>query len=129
MNSVLTDLLTNLGVDSVDNMDLGEAYEIDMSETAFLDLHVEKVRPGRLSIAHYYEQNGDLCSDPDVVFKPVDGRFVPVELTQQTAFGEKYRTDPNGLAGVNQLLERWGTNLRNQGHVEAAKDVDGQLGA
>ena len=129
MNRVLTDLLENLGVDSIGDMDLGEAYKIDMTDTVFMDLHVEKTQPNRLSVAHYDELNGDPLRDPEIVFKPVDGQFVPVEIQRHTVLGEQYDHDPNGIAGVDGLLETWANNLREQGHVEAANDVDGQLGA
>jgi len=127
MNTVLAEILVNLGVESVESMELGEAYKIDMSDTTFMDLHVEKVRPNRLSIAHYVKQNGDLCRDPEIVFKQVGEGFVPVELQQDTVFKPHYKHDQDGLSGIDDLLERWGENLREQGHVEAAKTAE-QLG-
>lgn len=129
MNAVLTDLLANLGVESVSEMELGEAYEVDMSDTVFMDLHVEKVRPNRLSIAHYYEQNGDLCPDPDVVFKPVEDRFVPVEIFRKSVLGATCELDPDGVTGNSDFLETWAKNLRTQGHVEAAKTASSLGGA
>jgi len=127
MNGVLSNILANFGVGSVDSMELGEAYKIGMGDTPFKDLHVEKVRPNRISIAHYIKENGDLCRDPEIVFKQVDGRFIPVELQQQTPLGSQYEHDPDGIEGVDELLETWGSNLREQGHVEAAKTAE-QLG-
>lgn len=54
------------------------------SGRGYMALHVERLSPGVYSLAHYYKQNGDTCSDPDGVFyQPFDGGPVyPVELTQ-----------------------------------------------
>ena len=50
----------------------GDAKKIDNTNGAFMTVHVELIHQnehGRhYSIAHYYEQNGDLMRDPDVVF-------------------------------------------------------------
>ena len=57
---------------------------------SFMAVHVEVVgqteRGLLISIAHYYEQNGDLMRDPDVVFL-VDERAYPIS----------YRLDGLGL--------------------------------
>jgi hypothetical protein len=55
----------------------GDHKEFDNSPGAFMAVHVENIgecNMGKLfSIAHYYEQNGDLMKDPDMVF--IKGMF------------------------------------------------------
>ena len=50
---------------------VGDSRKVDRG-TGFMPVHVECLQRTALgflySIAHYYEQNGDLVADPDVVF-------------------------------------------------------------
>lgn len=56
------------------------------SDGTFMDVHLEQIGPSRYSIAHYFEQNGDLVPDPDlVVWRAGPGDYVPVSL--QLAIG------------------------------------------
>ena len=45
-------------------------------------LVIENVGRDRVSIAHYYEQNGDLIADPDIVFKTDALEWYPIEIQQ-----------------------------------------------
>ena len=49
----------------------------------FMDLSVENIGRHCVSVTHYYEQNGDLCQDPEIVFWmcPLDGEWYPIEWT------------------------------------------------
>lgn len=54
---------------------------------AFMHLHVERLTSydvGTLySLAHYFEQNGDLCQDPEMLFlRTRDGAVVPCMFQQ-----------------------------------------------
>ena len=42
--------------------------KIDHASDIFMPVVVEQVGKNQLSIAHYYEQNGDLMADPEIVF-------------------------------------------------------------
>ena len=42
--------------------------KIDNTNGSFMPVVVEQVGKNQLSIAHYYEQNGDLMADPEIVF-------------------------------------------------------------
>ena len=62
---------------------------IDNAPGAFMAVHVERI--GRtsmgplFSVAHYYEQNGDLMKDPDMVFlRAGDGEYYPIEFQQDS---------------------------------------------
>jgi len=61
--------------------------EFDNSPGAFMAAYVENIgyfNMGKLfSIAHYYEQNGDLMKEPDMVFiKGQDGEYYPMDFQQ-----------------------------------------------
>jgi ParB family transcriptional regulator, chromosome partitioning protein len=57
--------------------------KIDNAPGTYMAVTVERVGAAHYSVAHYHEQNGDLMRDPEVVFwKGPDGRFYPVEFTQ-----------------------------------------------
>ena len=66
----------------------GDAKKIDNTNGAFMTVHVELIHQnehGRhYSIAHYYEQNGDLMRDPDVVFllSAIDNQVYPLTFRQ-----------------------------------------------
>ena len=76
------DVLTE-GVD----IEASESKKIDNTKGVFMPVHVECValcNLGRIySIAHYYEQNGDLLRDPDMEFiKGYDGEYYPISFWQ-----------------------------------------------
>ena len=74
-----------------ENMDESEgenrSRRINNTDGTFMTVHVEllnKCSPGLIySIAHYYEQNGDLMRDPDMEFiKGADGEYYPISFWQ-----------------------------------------------
>ena len=69
---------------------------IDNTAGAFMAVVVEKVGPDRWSIAHYYEQNGDLVPDPDLELVRQDGGWFPVAITQWCGYRCAARTDDHG---------------------------------
>lgn len=91
---------------------------------------------GRLvySIAHYYEQNGDLMCDPEITFA-VDldaGEIWPITY-QMDAFGMyqqvfKRQTDgnmtysPRLLREIDEFLWQWLKNIKDQGWYEVLAD-------
>jgi len=111
----------------------------------FMDLTVEVLSPCRetgatiLSLAHYFEQNGDLCQDPEMtvrLFAP-GARVVPETvpstdasrgqaeaLTFQQAVPPIYRRvypEPGKYSlrlrhELNDFLALWLRNLEDQGH-------------
>jgi len=79
------DLLTE-GLDK-----LGDHKKIDNSE-AFMAVYIEyieKTNWGPLfSIAHYYEQNGDLMRDPEMIFlRARDRKYYPTYFRQDGSLG------------------------------------------
>jgi len=63
------------------------AHKEIANSPAFMAVHVENIGSCELgpmfSVAHYYEQNGDLMKDPDMVFiKSQEGDYYPIEFQQ-----------------------------------------------
>jgi hypothetical protein len=84
-----------------------------------------------ISVAHYYEQNGDLMRDPDLVFEIIDGEWWPISYRQDNLglFQEAVWCDDSSRVMVRQKLVRdlksfarqWDRNLKEQGFLAAAE--------
>lgn len=82
-----------------------------------------------ISVAHYYELNGDLCQDPEMCFEIENTRYGLVlhPYMFQMAVPQVYQevtNDAQGVALAEQLRHfatMWDANLRAQGFVEAAR--------
>ena len=106
----------------------------------FMDLVVEVLLPCAetgarvLSLAHYFELNGDLCQDPDVtvrVFPPDRDRPGMAEaLTFEQAippiyhevYPEPGQVIPSLKRELNAFLSTWLGNLKAQGHQRVEED-------
>ena len=69
------------------DIDANDSKKIDNTKGAFMTVHIECVGKCNLgeiySVAHYYEQNGDLMRDPDMEFiKGGDGEYYPISFWQ-----------------------------------------------
>lgn len=71
----------------------GDHAIFDRAPTAFMALHVECIATVKLgpiiSIAHYWEQNGDLMRDPDMTFLLVSGGVYPISFRQDPGIDEE----------------------------------------
>ena len=93
-------------------------------------LYVETISARRISVAHYFEMNGDLVPDPDVVFFITDkGDWAPIGITQSFGGWRSYvkmRMDGNGIeaydregqADLADFADVWAQNLADQGWLE-----------
>jgi hypothetical protein len=68
-------------------MTVSDHKKIDNAEGTFMALHVECIGKCNLcpifSLAHYYEQHGDLMRDPEMLFiQAEDGGYYAVEIWQ-----------------------------------------------
>ncbi len=99
---------------------------ITLSAGAFMDLHVDNlgVDPDgnlTISLAHYYEQNGDLVPDPDMEVK-VYKHGMAEALAYQDSFGyrrvypEPGKVAPRAKKELNRFLAYWLKNIIDQGH-------------
>ena len=105
----------------------------------YMPLVIECIGPNQISVAHYYEQNGDLCADPDVVFLVgCDGEWYPIEwTTPQVMFAGRVMGGYQRYAEIDAekgtwlwlkqrgqrelaiFANQWADNIRRQGFAEA----------
>lgn len=92
---------------------------IDNAPGAFMAVVVERIGPERWSIAHYYEQNGDLVPDPDLEMVRQDGDWFPVAITHWGRYRCTAETNEHGRivswnrAAYRDLRSFAGTLLTN----------------
>lgn len=77
-----------------------------------------------VSIAHYYQQNGDMMRDPDVVFVigadqhvyPISYRQDGMGIDQEAAVVEdgKWRVQPKMQADICSFCNQWMENINEQ---------------
>jgi len=106
----------------------GAHRKIDNSP-GFMAVHIENVGSCELgpmfSVAHYYEQNGDLMKDPDMVFiRSQDGDYYPIEFQQDNLalYQCAVEFDQGEIRRVNNKLQNdlanfansWMKNIREQ---------------
>jgi hypothetical protein len=96
--------------------------------SGFMDLHFDRLREENgsvvISLAHYFEQNGDLCCDPDMEIRVYPKLRSAEALTFQQAIPPVYQVvypAPGkvnlGLKSVlNDFLLTWLGNCIQQGH-------------
>ncbi len=90
-------------------------------------LYCEKEGATRISIAHNYIQNGDVCPDPDMEIRIYPDRKMAEAMTFHNAllFQEVYFTKdgqqmvyPKLKRQLNTFLKQWLLNLKRQGFFE-----------
>lgn len=85
-------------------------------------LVIEKIGPKQVSVAHYFEQHGDLIADPDIVFFMDEAGWIPIEISQvfgyqRVAFlradGERIIAAlPDDQLAVAVFADDWAESLR-----------------
>jgi len=89
----------------VDGLDVGDSKKVDTGGP-FMAVHVEalqRIGDGVLfSVAHYYESNGDLVPDPDVVFVGrADGTFCAISIQNSLVFNQPVRWLADGTIEID----------------------------
>jgi hypothetical protein len=95
-------------------------------------LVIEKIGENLVSVAHYYEQNGDLIAEPDVVFFTGHRSWEPIEITQSLGGTRRVaRLDDQACAithlntraqkDLGLFTEQWALNIKAQGWLEDAQ--------
>jgi len=103
---------------------------IDNSDGAYMAVHVEKLyltEQGALySVAHYFEQNGDLMRDPDMEFMKIGNEYYPVYFRQDGGIaleqeavvygpgGKIERYNPKVQAELATFADQWMRNIKEQ---------------
>ncbi len=103
--------------------------------SSFMPLTVEVINKEAdwfdLAIAHYFEQNGDLVQDPEMVVRVFPKLGVAEAKSFQNPFGPvvpvyKYEdgktlVSPSQKREQNSFLEFWLKNIKAQGYQEATR--------
>ena len=103
-------------------------FQYEVTNPGYLPLHIEKCS-NLISIAHYYEANGDLVPDPVMTFKVVPAlqpnANVPITngwqaLNLQNNLGSYFSFDDSkgSPQELTSFAEMWATNLNEQGFVK-----------
>ena len=108
------------------DLEFGESRKIDNGGSAIMAVCVECIGPNKYSIAHYYEQNGDLVADPDMTFwKSPIGSWLPVTFEmpglgvcqEALLFDGKdtpQRFSASLLSDLSVFTNDWMRNIRDQ---------------
>jgi hypothetical protein len=83
----------------IGNLEVGESRKIDNAPGCYMAVHVERLTEHRFSVAHYYEQNGDLCADPDMEFLRLGLAWVPVAIQQWSGYRRAAELDGDAVTG------------------------------
>jgi hypothetical protein len=105
----------------------GEARKIDNAPGAFMAVHVDHIDDTPLgpvfSVAHYYEQCGDLVADPDVTFlRGADGQWYPLSFQDSFGYRRYVEIGPDGEVAIDrarqldlaQFVNMWMRNIKEQ---------------
>jgi hypothetical protein len=92
---------------------MGKQTYIRLTAKEFLPLVLEQIGevstfygPGKLySLAHYYEQEGDLMRDPEMVFIVVDNRKGTTDYDPMAIYPQLFRQDNIGAYEESVCLE------------------------
>jgi hypothetical protein len=104
-----------------------ESYSVKIENKPYMPLSIEK-HGNRVTVTHYFEQNGDLIPDPDMEFEVLQGEWSPVAI--QHAIGSYYRAvefrdgkrfiNPRQLRDQTSFPKMWARNLISQGFAKPA---------
>lgn len=105
----------------------GDSRKFDNAPGAFMAAHVELIATtyhGKIySIAHYFEQNGDLVPDPEMELLHVEGQgWYPLSITMQFGRNEcielvdggEHKVSRSRLREQTEFLVLWLENIRQQ---------------
>ncbi len=120
-----------------DGFDNEPHFHLEVANPPYMDLVIEswpspiEGEGRRISVAHYYEQNGDPVPDPEVEMRD-DGW--PIELSQAYMHTRVTFVDEDGTVKfyprakkeVMGFLDVWARNIREQDYAEAAKKNRGE---
>ncbi len=103
----------------------GRYRYMKLKAPGFMDLVIERLYENRISLSHYYEQNGDLMSDPDMELIVDHNKKTLTAATFQqdnlAIYHEAYQgdelIDPDMEDELNNFLKDWLSNISRQGHI------------
>lgn len=56
---VIKEILTEIGYESAKNLEINDSITVKSRSESFIDLTIERTAVNEISVAHYYEQNGE----------------------------------------------------------------------
>ena len=96
---------------------------IERPSPSIMPLVIECHDTNTVSVSHYYEQNGDLMADPDIVFLASPQGWKAIEYTQHNLNIYQCAGEGRYLPSATSFSNgTWARNIREQGFVEAAKN-------
>lgn len=112
----------------VDGLDEpGASKKIDNAPGAFMAICVERIEETShglvYSVAHYYEQNGDLVPDPDItLLRSADGEFYPLSYQDGRVYRVSAELNAHGCASLDRerqtdlayFVGEWMRNMKAQ---------------
>lgn len=89
------------------------------SDLGFMTLSLDKIGSNSVAMAHYYEQNGDLMVDPEIVFD-IDSKNKTLTAVsyQQDGMGiyKTYEQDSDEQDNCNSFVDTWFNNISTQAY-------------
>jgi len=124
MQRIITKIADKHGLDLA-----AEAARLRLDMPSFDRLVIEKVGKHLVSVAHYFEQEGDLIADPEIVFFTGYEGWVPIEVTQVIGGTRGYAGltpdgqdiawfNPDPQADLADFAGTWADNIKAQGWLE-----------
>jgi hypothetical protein len=127
MNAITKIIEQNGGIEAL------KGAQLKIENEGYMALVIEHVGKGPrgcdlVSVAHYYEQNGDLMADPEMTFeRGADGELHPITykqdgvgLFQEAVWVQDGQTlvRPQLLRQLKAFARSWSKNLREQGFLK-----------
>ncbi|MFN3200027.1 MAG: DUF6908 domain-containing protein [Bradymonadia bacterium] len=120
-----------------DGLKEGQGIKFDNSDGVYMAVYVNRLTEHRFSVAHYFLQNGDMCSDPDMEFIYIEATdaWLPVSFSRSIPpyFQEALELDgadrpvrfrPIAVEEQCDFTKMWMANIREQqGGVEAIREA------
>lgn len=125
MTAVITAIA---GKHDVDLQHIGAHLRLDMP--GFDRLCIERIGPRCISVAHYFEMNGDFVAEPEIVFFVESARiWFPIFISQSLTGWREYaeltdagtkivRYMTQAQQDLAEFAEMWAQNIKDQGWLE-----------
>ena len=122
---------TAIFMELIQGVDYNNPKKLSNSKS-FMPVSIEQtgeVKQGKIySVTHYYEQNGDLVTDPDMTFLVANGCVMPLTF-EQGALGiyqvavqlDKNKYSPRLLSDLVKFANTWMRNIKQQQGLTIAK--------
>ena len=97
--------------------------------SGIMSVHVECIGKDRFSIAHYFEQECDLMSDPQMTFWVCEGKVFPCSFTQHGGIqifenallfdenGQPHSANAQKIQELSTFANDWMNNINDQQEI------------